>query len=182
MTTRIALLRGVNVAGTGKLPMAAFRELLADLGLGRVQTYIQSGNAVFDSSLAAPDLEGLIRDAVAARYGFAPATFVLTADEIGEALTTHPFADADPKLVHVFFLRERPELDDAVLRTHALPGDGWHLGPRWVTLSTPAGIGRSRLADRLTRLLPSPMTARNLRTLAALDGMVRSRIGDPLGG
>lgn len=182
MTTRVALLRGVNVAGAGKLPMAGFRELLADLGLGRVQTYIQSGNAVFDSPLAAPDLEAMIRDAVAQRHGFAPETFVLSGDEIAEALTAHPFAEAEPKLVHVFFLRERPLVDAAVLSTHALPGDGWHIGPRWLTLHTPAGLGRSRLADRLTRLLPSPMTARNLRTLAALDGIVRSRIGDPSGG
>jgi uncharacterized protein (DUF1697 family) len=58
MPVRVALLRGVNVGGANKLPMAGFRALLAGLGLGRVETYIQSGNAVFDSDLAAAGTAG----------------------------------------------------------------------------------------------------------------------------
>jgi uncharacterized protein (DUF1697 family) len=172
MSVKVALLRGVNVSGAGKLPMAEFRALLAGLGLGRAATYIQSGNAVFETDLAAPVLEPMIRDAVAARFGFAPETFVLTADEIAAALTDHPFAAAEPNRVHVFFLRETPAPDDAALRALALPGDGWHVAPRRFTLHTPGGIGTSKLAEKLPKLLPVPMTARNLRTVAALHGMV----------
>lgn len=168
MDVRIALLRGVNVSGAGKLPMAEFREMLAGLGLAEVRTYIQSGNAVFESDLAAERLEVAIRDAVAERFGFAPETFVRSVAEMVEALTDHPFTAADPARVHVFFLRQTPALDEAALRPLALPGDGWHVGPRRFTLHTPGGIGRSKLAERLARLLPAPMTARNLRTLAAL--------------
>jgi uncharacterized protein (DUF1697 family) len=175
MPARIALLRGVNVSGANKLPMAAFRAMLADLGLDRVQTYAQSGNAVFDNDLAGPALEAMIRDAVAARFGFAPETFVLTAGDITDALTDHPFASAAPNRVHVFFLRETPAPDDEALRAVALPGDGWHIAPRRFTLCTPAGFGRSKLADRLPRLLPAPMTARNVRTIAALHAMLAER-------
>jgi uncharacterized protein (DUF1697 family) len=173
MAVMIAMLRGVNVSGAGRLPMAAFREMLAGIGLGRVETYIQSGNAVFESDLAAEALEAMIREAVAAQFGFAPETFVLTGEEIASALVDHPFAGAEPKLVHVFFLRETPSPDLAALRALALPGDAWHIGPRRFTLHTPAGVGRSKLADRLPRLLPTPMTARNLRTVAELDRMAR---------
>lgn len=172
MAVRIALLRGVNVSGAGKLPMAEFRDMLAGIGLSAVRTYIQSGNAVFDSELAAPALQVLIRDAIAARFGFAPETFVLTAEEIAGALTDHPFAGAEPKLVHVIFLRETPAPDEAALRALALPGDGWRIGPRRFTLSTPGGYGTSKLAEKLPKLLPAPMTARNLRTIAALQAMV----------
>ena len=172
MAVRIALLRGVNVSGAGKLPMAEFRDMLAGMGLSAVRTYIQSGNAVFDSDLAAPVLEAMIRDAIAARFGFAPETFVRTAEEIAGALIDHPFGNADPKLVHVVFLRDTPAPDAAALRALALPGDGWHIGPRRFTLSTPGGYGTSKLAERLPKLLPAPMTARNLRTIAALQGMV----------
>ena len=171
MAVRIALLRGVNVSGAGKLPMAEFRDMLADMGLSAVRTYIQSGNAVFDSDLAAPVLEAMIRDAIAARFGFAPETFVLTAEEITGALADHPFGSADPKLVHVVFLRETPAPDEAILQALALPGDGWHIGPRRFTLSTPGGYGTSKLAEKLPKLLPAPMTARNLRTIAALQAM-----------
>lgn len=173
--TRVLLLRGVNVSGTGKLPMAEFRALLSGLGLERVETYIQSGNAVFDSDLAAPDLETLIRDAIAARYGFAPETFVLMADEIRDALTDHPFAGAEGNRVHVFFLRQSPQPDEAALRALAQPGDGWHIGPRRFTLHTPGAFGTSKLAEKLPRILPAPMTARNLRTVAALHAMVSAR-------
>lgn len=172
MAVRIALLRGVNVSGAGKLPMAEFRDMLAGIGLSGVRTYIQSGNAVFESDLAAPVLEAMIRDAIAARFGFAPETFVLTGEEMAAALADHPFAGAEPKLVHVIFLRETPAPDEAALRALALPGDGWHIGPRRFTLSTPGGYGTSKLADKLPKLLPAPMTARNLRTIAALQAMV----------
>jgi uncharacterized protein (DUF1697 family) len=172
MVSWVALLRGVNVSGAGKLPMAEFRAMLAGMGLQSVRTYIQSGNAVFESDRMAADLEAAIRDAVAARFGFAPETFVLSANEIRSALTDHPFADVEPKLVHVCFLRETPAPDEAALQALALPGDGWHIGPRRFTLSTPGGFGTSKLAEKLPRLLPQPMTARNLRTLGALQDMI----------
>jgi len=175
MAIRIALLRGVNVSGANRLPMAAFREMLAGLGLARVETYIQSGNAVFDSDIGAEPLEGMIREAIAARFGFSPETFVLGADEIAAALTDHPFAGADPVRVHVHFLRETPAPDMAALRALALPGDGWHIGPRRFTLHTPGGYGRSKLAERLPRLMPAPTTARNLRSVAALHAMASAR-------
>lgn len=168
MDVWIALLRGVNVGGAGKLPMTEFRDMLTGMGLGAVRTYIQSGNAVFESDRSAVELELAIRDAVTAHFGFAPETFVRTADEITAALTDHPFAGAEPKLVHVCFLRDTPAPDEDALRALALPGDGWHIGPRRFTLSTPGGYGTSKLAEKLPRLLPQPMTARNLRTLTAV--------------
>jgi uncharacterized protein (DUF1697 family) len=174
MTIWVALLRGVNVSGAGKLPMAELREMLTGLGLQRVETYIQSGNAVFDSDLDAPVLEAVIREAIAARFGFAPETFVLAAGDIGSALTDHPFAVADPARVHVFFLRETPDrLDEAAMRLLAAEGDGWALAPGRFTLHTPAGIGRSKLADKLHKFLQGQMTARNLRTVAALHELAR---------
>jgi len=175
MTTWVALLRGVNVSGAGKLPMVEFRALLEEVGLGRVETYIQSGNAVFDSTLSAAELEGMIRGGVAARFGFAPECFVLGAEEIAAALSDHPFAGAEGNRVHVTFLRQTPAPDEAALRALALPGDGWHIAPRRFTLHMPGGFGSSKLAGKLPRLLPGPMTARNLRTVAALVALVQAR-------
>lgn len=173
MTVRIALLRGVNVSGSGKLPMAGLRDMLAGMGLEDVRTYIQSGNAVFRSDQSAGTLEAMIREGISGRFGFAPETFVLTAAEIAEALLDHPFAEAERKAVHVVFLRETPAPEEAALRALAQPGDGWHIAPRRFTLHTPGGFGTSKLAEKLPRLLPAPMTARNLRTLAELDRMAR---------
>jgi hypothetical protein len=135
--------------------MAKLRDLLSGPDLGEVQTCIQSGKAVFASDLDAPTLGAMIRPAVAARFGFAPETFVLTARAIAEALTDHPFQTADPARVHVFSL--------------ALPGDGWQIGRRRFTLQRPDGIGRSTLAANLP--LPALVTARTLRTIAALSAL-----------
>jgi uncharacterized protein (DUF1697 family) len=173
MPARVALLRGVNVSGANRLPMAAFRGMLEGLGLGRVRTYIQCGNAVFDSDLAARALAPVIRTAIADRFGFSPEVFVLDGSDITAALTDHPFASAAPEKVHVFFLTETPGVvDDTGLRALAAPGDGWHLEGSRFTLYTPAGIGRSKLADKLHKFLPGQMTARNLRTVAALHAMI----------
>lgn len=175
MAVWVALLRGVNVGGAGKLSMAGFRAVLDGLGFGRVRTYIQSGNAVFESDLGALELEALIGGAVAARFGFTPQTFVLAADEVTAAVTDHPFVGAEGNRVHVVFLRQTPVLDKEALRALALPGDGWHVGPRRFTLHTPGGFGTSKLGERLPRLLPQPMTVRNLRTVAALAALAAER-------
>ncbi|MGL5009124.1 MAG: DUF1697 domain-containing protein, partial [Paracoccaceae bacterium] len=144
--------------------------------LGRVETYIQSGNAVFDSDLAVDVLEGMISTGTGVRFGFSPAVFVLEGPQVSAAATDHPFGPADPAKVHVFFLREMPErLDDAGMRALAAPGDDWVLVPGRFTLHTPAGIGRSKLGEKLDRFLPGDMTARNLRTVAALDAMIKLR-------
>lgn len=175
MAVWVALLRAINVSGSGRLPMAGFRALLSELGLRRVETYIQSGNAVFGSDLAAPALEEMIRDGVLAGFGFAPDVFLVDAEGIAAALTDHPFAGAEPSRVNVCFLKATPAPDEAVLKALALPGDGWHIGPCRFTLHTPGGYGSSKLAQTLPRLLPAPMTARNLRSVAALHAMAAAR-------
>jgi uncharacterized protein (DUF1697 family) len=172
MTTHIALLRGVNVSGANRLQMAEFRDMLGGRGLTNVRTYIASGNAVFDSDLGAATLEPVIRDAIETHFGFAADVFILTPADLQAALHDHPF-DADPARVHVFFLKvATPPMDDAALRAVAAPGDGWHASGNRFHLHTPAGFGTSKLAQTLPRFLPSPMTARNLRTVAALVAMV----------
>lgn len=172
----VALLRGVNVSGANRLPMAAFRALLSDLGLIAPQTYIQSGNAVFRSDLPPPELEMMITRAIADRMGFAPACFVLSGDALRRALTDHPFQSAAPEQTHVFFLKETPVLDEAALRVFATGGEAWHLTADRLTLHTPEGFGRSKLAERLPRLLPTPHTARNLRSVAALVAIIGGAI------
>ena len=176
MTTWIVLLRGVNVGGRNRLPMAALRELLAEVGFENVRTYIQSGNIVLDSPDGDRDsVARLIRDVIEGRFGFAPHTFVLDVDAFDAAIAANPFPEGeqDPKAVHFFFLAEPdPAADLDGLRELATQGEEFVLTERILYLHTPNGFGRSKLAERLHRFIGAETTARNYRSVRAIRALV----------
>ena len=176
MTSCIVLLRGVNVGGRHKLPMAALRELLAEVGFQNVRTYIQSGNIVLDSPDGDRDsVARSVRDAIEGRFGFAPHTFVLDVGALDAAIAANPFSrcDQDPKAVHFFFLSEpNPAADLDGLRELATQGEEFVLTERVLYLHTPNGFGRSKLVERLPRFIETETTARNLRSVRAIRALV----------
>ncbi len=107
MTTFVALLCAVNVGGTGKLPMAELRALLAGLGYKNVETYIQSGNAVFDAKGTAAAVTRAVAAALAQHMGAPVGVMIRTHEELGRVIAENPFAAeaaADGARVHVGFL------------------------------------------------------------------------------
>ncbi len=176
MTTWIVLLRGVNVGGRHKLPMAALRELLAEVGFENVRTYIQSGNIVLES--ADGDRHSVarsIRAAIEGRFGFAPHTFVLDVDAFDAAIAANPFSqgDEDPKAVHFFFMAEPdPTADLDALRQLATQGEEFALTAGVFYLHTPNGFGRSKLVERMRRFIGAETTARNYRSVRAIRALV----------
>lgn len=175
MTTWIVLLRGVNVGGRRKLPMAALRELLAKVGFENVRTYIQSGNIVLDSPEGDRDSVACsIRDAIEGRFGFAPPTFVLDVDAFDAAIAANPFPEGeqDPKAVHFFFLAEPDQSADLDgLRELATQGEEFVVTETVFYLHTPNGFGRSKLAERLHRFIGTEVTARNYRSVQAIRAL-----------
>lgn len=174
----IALLRGVNVGGHGKLPMADARTTLSGLGYGHVRSHIQSGNFVFDAEGPADVIEAQITSAIAEVFGFAPLCIVLTPDQMTEALVGNPFPDAlhDPKTLHLMFVKSDVSLDATGLRAHCSQDEEFVLKGGVFYFYTPLGFGRSKAAAKLDRFLKADvMTARNLGTcqkiaaLAACD-------------
>jgi uncharacterized protein (DUF1697 family) len=155
MTMYAALLRGINVGGRKKLPMAELRALMTGLGHESVGTYLQSGQAVFaaadgDAESLAAELAGAIEE----RFGFS--VDVLVRDHaylkaIAEACP-FPAAELEAKQLHVTYFSapvvpERfADLDPA---TH-LPEE-FRLGDRALYLYAPDGLGRSKLAEALSR-------------------------------
>jgi len=163
MTTFIALLRAVNVGGTGKLPMADLRALCAEMGFGRIETYIASGNVVFDSSLSAQSVHARFEKRLLAHAGKPMEVFVRTAAEMATVLAKNPFAELDPALTYAFFLHVKP--DDAVLdRIRGREREEITLGTREIYIHYPEGMGRSKLR------IPAAAsgTARNMKTVAKL--------------
>jgi uncharacterized protein (DUF1697 family) len=163
VTTYIALLRAVNVGGTGKLPMADLKDMCVELGFVRIETYIASGNVVFDCDLPPQVVQAKLEKRLHAYAGKAIAVFVRTAAQIRTILKKNPFPDKEQRLTYSFFLNEKPHpsaLDDVRGRD----GEEMRLGQREIYVHYPKGMGQSKLRIPTATL----GTARNLNTVAKL--------------
>jgi len=175
-TSWIALLRGINVGGRNRLPMAELRELFERAGCLEVRTYIQSGNVVLATGdgTARAELAERLAAAVEAAKGFRPAVVLLTLDELAAAMEGNPFpkATAEPNRLHLWFLADEPDdVDFDALDSLRTPSERFELSGRILYLHAPDGIGRSKLAARVERALGVEATARNWRTVDTLHEM-----------
>ncbi len=172
MNTFIALFRGINVGGAHILPMKQLKALLEEHDCTDVTTYIQSGNVVFrTASSSTQRAERRLAEAVAKRCGFEPRVMVLRRAELDAAAAANPFpqAEEDPKSVHLFFLATTPKAPDLEgLDAVKTSSERFALTKRVCYLHTPDGFGRSKLAERVERLLGVAATARNWRTVSKL--------------
>ena len=181
MARYIALLRGINVGGKNLLPMESLRKLLEGIGCENVRTYIQSGNVVFDSqSKSASGLSRRIRDCVNEQFCFDAAVIVITPSELESAITNNPFADAisTPSAMHYFFLEKKAKSPDLHrIDSTKGPSERCRLIGKVLYLHAPDGIGRSKLAAIIPKLMDVSVTARNHRTVAKLVDMATARGG-----
>ena len=171
-----ALLRGVNVGGKNKLPMADLRDIFTAAGCAAVRTYIQSGNVVFE---AAPDLAGrvpeIVTRAIRPRFDYEIPVVVRSSDELRQVATSSPFdTSGDPRFLHVAFLEDMPSAE-AVSRLdpERSPPDAFAVRGRNVYLHYPNGVARSKVVVRqLAAQLQTTSTMRNWRTVLTLLEMV----------
>jgi uncharacterized protein (DUF1697 family) len=166
----VALLRGINVGGKAKIPMAALRDTCAGAGCDDVVTYIQSGNVVLKSRLTADKLRSALEAAIAEEFGFNPAVMVRTAKELASVVDRNPYAGADDKTVHVGFLHAAPNAaTKKCLATIDCAPEELTVAGRDVYLHLPNGMGRAALPVQMERCLrPTPITVRNWRTVTKL--------------
>ena len=125
MSKHVALLRGINVGGMNKLPMAALVELFEAAGCRNVVTYIQSGNVVFDAAAAVANaLPGTIAQAIADSLGLRVPVVTRSAAELAAVAANNPFARHDLATLHVMFLQDAPSPKAiASLDPERSPGD-----------------------------------------------------------
>jgi uncharacterized protein (DUF1697 family) len=163
MPRYVALLRAVNVGGTGKLPMADLKAICLDARFTRVETYIASGNVVFESKSAASKVKSEL-EARLLGYAKKPIGVVLrTAAEMAAVLKANPFPKTEPKFTYAIFLDQRPPRD-ALEHAVGQSDEEMRLGAREIFVHYPSGMGRTKLR------IPAAKTgtARNMNTVAKL--------------
>jgi uncharacterized protein (DUF1697 family) len=172
LTVFVALLRAINVGGTGKLAMTDLRELCESTGFANVKTFIQTGNVVFESALSEPKVKSKLEKALAAKMGKPVGALVRTTSELRAIVARNPFKDAPPNQLLVLFMDEAPAktaLDDL-----KIPGrEKVKLSGREVFVHYPDGMGRSKLKIPFAKL----GTGRNLNTVTKLTAMAEELEG-----
>ncbi len=173
MTPFIALLRGINVSGHRKVPMAELRTLCEGLGYTEVRTYIQSGNVLFSGTDKSQAVEAALEKAIAAHFGFAVDVIVRTAAQWPAYLKTNPFPEAsaqEPNRVMLALSKAPPKKDAlAALRERAVAGERLEAVGEALWFHYGEGVAGSKLSPALIdRLVGSPVTARNWRTVQKL--------------
>ncbi len=181
MTTYIALLRAVNLPRYGKISMADLRSLLGELGFRNVETYIQSGNAVFDAPGSAAKVGAAIVKSLESHMGASVPVLMRTHEEMGRVIAENPFAAesaADGARVHVVFLGTPAQPGaqanlDRIVTQYPHRRDRYHLAGDTIYLHLPDGAAdtkfQAKAVERATGVEAG--TARNWNTVVKLHAM-----------
>lgn len=169
MAERVVLLRAVNVGGAS-LPMERLRAIASELGARDVSTYIASGNLLCTPPGDPADFERALEARIEAEFGFFREAISRTPAELQQALDAYPFEILDTKLAHIYVLASVPApAAVADLASRDLGPDLAQVIGRELHVRFGDGVASSRLtAPFVARVLGTPGTARNLRTIRAL--------------
>jgi len=172
----VALLRGINVGGNKKVPMAGLREMPTGLGYSDVRTLLQSGNAVFTSAQRRPaTVERALEEAIRSTFGFPVTCMVRTAEELSRVVAANPLATVvtDPSRQMVLFLSGKLDptrLED--IKPQNFGPEAFALSDREIHVWYASGIVESRLAKVLTeKKIGLAATARNWNTVTKLAAL-----------
>ena len=178
MNLFICLLRGINVSGKNKIKMDLLRQLFIETGFGGVQTYIQSGNVIFQSDVTETgQLALVISIKIKEAFGFTVPVLVLTVAELRKALKYNPFITdltKDPVFLHLTFLSTAPDEAkiEKMLQKQYFP-DIFECIENVIYLYCPAGYGNTKLTNTFfENKLNVTATTRNWRTANELLRLV----------
>lgn len=166
MSAYVALLRAVNVGGTGKLPMTELKALCETAGFKAVRTYIASGNVVFQSAKSEAQVKKLLETALAAYAGKPVGVMVRTAAEMAAVVAANPFKQMPGNCTVAIFLDAAPARDALTTVTHRVREE-LRLGTREIYVYYPDNMGEAKIR------IPAGKsgTARNMNTVAKLAEM-----------
>jgi len=177
----IALLRGINVGTSGRIRMDALKALMEQAGFLRVETYIQSGNVLFDSDLTEPAVKATIERALKDGANISTTAVLRTAEELHALLRDCPFTpeqieraqavNTESESFYVCLLPQEPDAQQREKLTKLEQSDDVYvLVGRDIYLLVTQSIRLSKLAIRLQKIFPD-MTNRNWNTMNKLNDL-----------
>ena len=169
MPTYVALLRAVNLGSTRKIAMSDLRKIVEEAGGEDVTTFIQSGNVVFrHTARSVTKLEADVEDRIQSATGIDVPVMIRTAKQMASVVEGNPFGEADPRELHVSFLKAKPAAQavDAIDAAAFAP-DEFVVAGRDVYIHLPNGMARAKLPQALTKL-GTPGTVRTWKTVTKL--------------
>jgi uncharacterized protein (DUF1697 family) len=180
MTIYIGLLRGINVGGKNMIKMAELKRMFEAMGLSRVQTYIQSGNVLFESEEEEEPLRKRIEHEIEVAFGFLVTVILRTAEELKTIAANCPFSEEEVskaeassvgESLYVSFLLKEPS-KEGIERLSAFKSesDDYRIRGREVFLLFSHSIRNSKLANNLQKL-DIPATVRNWKTTKKLAAL-----------
>lgn len=181
MPAYVAMLRGVNVAGHYSIKMEQLRGLCDGLGFQKVETYVQSGNIVFQAKTGnSAFLSKRIGESILDSFGFETPVIVRTSNEMENVIANNPFLkekDVDSSKLHVTFLQEAAQKSSVkTLEKLATSQEKFYPVSREIYLYCPEGYGRTKLSNNaIEKALSVTATTRNWRTIYTLLHMVSKR-------
>jgi len=177
MKTYISMLRGINVSGQKKVSMVDLKELYESLGFINVQTYVQSGNVVFESTLKDDSkLPGLIKNQILKTLGYDVAVLIRSAEGFNRIIANNPFLKkrkGDTSNLYVTFLDIPPSKEQISNLDHTISDtDEFIMGECEIFLFCPGGYGKTKLSNNyFEKKLKIAATTRNWNTINALFNM-----------
>ena len=163
MTAYVALVRAVNVSGTGKLPKEELQAMGEACGFDKVRTFINSGNLLLTSDLAESTVRKRVEEKLSAFFGRPVPAFIRNAKEMAEVAGDNPFKQDKPNRVVAYFIDEKPAkamIDEA----RDIADERVALGPRVIYIAYGDGMANSKLKIPAAR----KGTARNMNSVGRI--------------
>ncbi len=170
----IVLLRGINVSGRNRVPMAELRSALSDAGFANAATYIQSGNIAVDTRLEPDELCSAIELLVSETFNVDVPAVAIAQSDIAAVEAAAPFApDADPSYSLIYFSRDSVDVEGINnMDPTGHPNDEVTATSSAVYVFYGQGQSKSKLSvDKLERAAGTTLTGRNLRSVSKLQSL-----------
>ncbi len=180
MTVQIAFLRAINVGGRNKLPMAELKSLCLDMGISQPETYLQTGNLLFEATLDEAFKKEFL-ERLEAQFGFCPTVIFQEGPYLDRTVIDNPFvelSETSPNQVLVFFLDRKPDSKRLAILEAAIKGEEKVVlvEDRLYVSYHPHGVGKSKLtAGIIEKKLGVEGTSRNWNTVLKLQGLAHNR-------